>query len=147
MKIGKIVGLGILSIVLLMVWFLGAQSPREPLDVSLIQLIANSDKYDGKLVRVIGYLRLEFEGNALYLHQEDYEHSLIKNGIWVNTTPEIMKNQAKLNNTYVLLEGTFDAKRFGHMGLFSGEIRDIRRADLWGVRANADPGTLKPNYK
>lgn len=43
------------------------QSQTEPLHVSLIQLIANPEKYDGKQVAVVGFLRLEFEGNALYL--------------------------------------------------------------------------------
>ena len=37
---------------------------EDPADVSLIQLIANPQMFDGKLVRVIGFLRLEFEGNG-----------------------------------------------------------------------------------
>jgi hypothetical protein len=37
----------------------------------MIQLIANPQAWDGKHVRVIGFLRLEFEGDALYLHRED----------------------------------------------------------------------------
>jgi hypothetical protein len=48
------------------------------LDVSLIQLIANPESYDGKKVRIIGFLRLEFEGDALYLHQVDFEMRLMK---------------------------------------------------------------------
>lgn len=44
--------------------------PPEPRDVSLVQLIANPGDFHGGLVRVIGFCRLEFEGNALYLHRE-----------------------------------------------------------------------------
>lgn len=40
---------------------------NEPLDVSMIQLIARPDDFDGEYVRVVGFYRHEFEGNALYL--------------------------------------------------------------------------------
>jgi hypothetical protein len=46
--------------------------------VSLVRLMATPEKYDGKAVQVVGFLRLEFEGNGLYLHQEDYEHGITK---------------------------------------------------------------------
>jgi hypothetical protein len=108
-----------------------AQRSTEPADVSMIQLIASPEKYDGKLIRVIGFLRLEFEGDALYYHKEDYEQSISKNAVWVNTTPEMMKHKDQLNNHYALLEGVFDAKRLGHMGMFSGEISKIGRAITW----------------
>jgi hypothetical protein len=38
-------------------------------EVSLIQLIATPERYHGKFVEVIGYMNLEFEGNAIYLHK------------------------------------------------------------------------------
>ncbi len=53
----------------------------EPVDVTLVQLIANPEKFDGKSIRVIGFLRLEFEGNVLYLHREDYEHAILGDGM------------------------------------------------------------------
>ncbi len=36
-------------------------------NTSLIRLIATPEKYDGKTIQVIGYLHLEFEGDAIYL--------------------------------------------------------------------------------
>lgn len=33
--------------------------------VSLIQLIATPEQYHGKMIEVIGYLNLEFEGNGI----------------------------------------------------------------------------------
>ena len=68
---------------------------QAPIDVTLVQLIANPEKFDGKQIRVIGFLRLEFEGNVLYLHREDYENSLF-DGIWVDVTPEITKEKKML---------------------------------------------------
>ena len=104
---------------------------QEPTDVTLVQLIANPEKFDGRLIRVIGFLRLEFEGNVLYLHREDYEHAILGDGIWVDVTPEMAKQSATLKMNYVLLEGVFSASERGHMGMWSGTIKQIRRVQLW----------------
>jgi len=104
---------------------------QEPTNVTLVQLIANPEKFDGKLVRVIGFLRLEFEGDVLYLHREDYENAIFGDGIWVDATPAMMKQKATLNMNYVLLEGIFSSSDRGHMGMWSGAIRQIHRAQLW----------------
>jgi hypothetical protein len=68
------------------------------------------------LIRLIGFLRLEFEGDVLYLHREDYEHAILGNVIWVNVTPEMTKQKNTLNMHYVLLEGMFSSNDRGHMG-------------------------------
>ena len=107
---------------------------EEPTNVTLVQLIANPEKFDGKLIRVIGFLRLEFEGNVLYLHREDYENSILGNGIWIDVTPQIEKETKTINMHYVIMEGIFSAKEHGHMGMWSGVLKYIRRAQLW--RAN-----------
>jgi len=46
-------------------------------------------------------LRLEFEGDVLYLHREDYENAILGNGIWVSVTPALAKQKATLNMNYV----------------------------------------------
>lgn len=109
------------------------QEITDPIGVSLIQLIANPEKYDNKIVRLIGYLNLEFEGDAIYLHEEDNKHSITANSCWVNLTKEWRaKNKvADFSNKYVILVGTFDMKDHGHMGMFSGGIRNITRLDVW----------------
>jgi hypothetical protein len=104
---------------------------QQPINVPIVQLIATPEKFDGKLIRVIGFLRLEFEGNVLYLHPEDYENSILGNGIWVDVTPEMSKQSTTLNMHYVLLEGVFSSKERGHMSMWSGTIKQIRRAQQW----------------
>lgn len=116
--------------ILLTIVLAGPLKAQTPIDVTLVQLIANPEKFDGKQIRVIGFLRLEFEGNVLYLHREDYENSLF-DGIWVDVTPEITKERKTLNMHYVLLEGIFSSSERGHMDMWSGSIKNIRRADLW----------------
>jgi hypothetical protein len=101
-------------------------------DVSLINLIATPEKYNGRQIRIIGYLNLEFEGNGIYLHKDDYDNGISKNGLWVEMSmdstrlPEIKKSIKK----YVLMEGTFDLSG-GHMGAYSGSIKDITRLEIW----------------
>lgn len=104
----------------------------DPADVSLINLIATPERYNGKLVRIIGYLNLEFEGNALYLHKEDYDSSILKNGIWVDLPrKEAIEKTKEFSKHYVIIEGIFDMNDTGHMGLFSGSIIKITRLGLW----------------
>jgi len=111
--------------------FSGYTSAEEPQLVSIIQLIATPEKFDGKRVAVMGYLRLEFEGNAIYIHKEDYERRIVKNGVWVSPLKGICEKPRSLNLKYVLLEGRFDANNNGHMGLNSGSIVDITRCQSW----------------
>lgn len=105
---------------------------NEEFVTSLVKLIANPEKYDGKIIRVIGYLNLEFEGNAIYLHKEDYEHGLTKNGFWLDFSGSIKENKKlDFSKKYVIIVGKFDVRRNGHMGLFGGTIKDISRLDIW----------------
>ncbi|WP_051979571.1 hypothetical protein [Edaphobacter aggregans] len=100
--------------------------------VSLIQLIANPRAWDGKKVRLIGFLRLEFEGDALYLHKEDFEHSISNNAVWIDRPRDLTSAQEKAMNTqYVICEGTFRATDKGHMDMFSGTISGINRLEAW----------------
>ena len=101
---------------------------------SLIKLVATPDKYHYNKVSVTGFLNVEFEGDAIYIHKEDYDRQLYSNGLWVNLTETQIKriDSLKLNKQYVLLEGTFNKNGNGHMGLWSGEIKDVTRIIKWG---------------
>lgn len=104
---------------------------EEPVDVSMVQLVASPEKFDGRAIRVIGFLHLEADGNVLYLHSEDCVYTLIKNSIWVNETPLMKK---KFSDRYVLIEGTFDAQDHGFKGLWSGAISKITRVTPWSPK-------------
>ena len=41
------------------------------------------------------------------------------------------REEKKLNQHYVLIEGIFDAQDHGHMGLFGGAIKNITRVETW----------------
>jgi hypothetical protein len=111
-------------------------TPQQPLAVSLIQLIATPDVFEGKHVRVHGFVRIEHEGSAIYLHREDWENHLAKNGLWLaasDSAPEGSK-EAEVNGRYALIEGRFTGKKHGHLGLWSGSIEEITRMQAWEVR-------------
>jgi hypothetical protein len=100
-------------------------------DVSLVQLIANPAKYDGKIVRITGFLHLEFEGNVIYLHAEDFRFSLTKNGIWINVPRDMTKEQMKaVNDQYVICTARFNARN-------SGEVTDVSRLQVWSSHPRA----------
>ena len=106
--------------------------PRhDAVGVSIIQLISSPERYAKKPVRVVGYLNIEFEGNALDLHEEDFAHGLSQNGLWIDAKPEIIVVLKKLSGRYVLIEGVFDATNRGHMSMRSGAVSDVYRATEW----------------
>ena len=94
-------------------------------EASIVELIATPEVFDGKRVRTVGYVHLEFEGNGLYLHKEDHTHSLYRNGLWVSLVKEVSRTDCQ--DRYVLVEGTFRAGDRGHLGLWSGSIKEITR--------------------
>jgi hypothetical protein len=104
-------------------------SARRPLAVSLVRLIAAPGEYDGKHVRVHGFVSVEHEGTAVYLHRDDWQHMLTKNGLWlaVNDSAPKGSKEAEVAGRYALIEGRFSAKKQGHMGLWSGAIEDVTR--------------------
>jgi hypothetical protein len=110
-----------------------ASTADDYLPVSLMQLIASPERYDGKVVRIIGFVHLEFEGNAIYLHREDYEHGITANGLWLDRPKCLTRVGGKpFTSGYALVEGVFKAQERGHMELFSGTISYIVRCQRWG---------------
>jgi hypothetical protein len=94
---------------------------------SLLKLIATPEKYHDKIVSVTGYLNVQFEGDALYLHKEDYDKHLHANSMWLRLTERQIKevDSLKLNRRYVLIEGTVSKYCCGHGDMFSGEIETL----------------------
>lgn len=103
--------------------------------VSLINLIGAPDKYNGKIVRVIGVTNIQFEGNSIYLNREHLINGVTKNALWLSLNCEaIGKSEDELsqnNGKYGLVEGVFKHRAHGHMGVFSGTIDNVTRFMPW----------------
>ena len=124
-----------------------------PTRVSMVQLIATPEKYDGQLITVEGYLSVEFEDFALYLSHDDYDHLNGDNAVWVDFKPGILRGPAGVSpnenkvwqGEFVSVEGTFDANSHGHMGSFAGAIREISRIVVGYSRAEYDKVSRSKN--
>jgi len=129
----------------LMVTSMGWAAAEQARDVSMVQLIADPARYSGQAIRVIGYLHLQFEGDALYLHQEDFRRAIIQNSIAISLTEAQRRAATKLNKAYVLVEGRFRAGEEGHLGLWQGTVHDVDRLSAWTVDRTrpARPGKYK----
>ncbi len=101
----------------------GERSARDPNDVweppaetPLIALLGNPRAYDGKRVVTVGYLNIEFEGNALYVGKPDFEHGI--NRVRVRVGDLLANKQTRsreesklrrLSRRYAMITGTFHA--------------------------------------
>jgi len=120
-----------LALVFLLGCFCRSIYAAEPQFISMVSLVADPQRHDGQFVRVIAFLHLEFEGNVLYLHKEDYERAILPNGVWISLTDQQNMKAKKLSNSYVIVEGLFNSKMKGHMGLWSGSLQEISRIEKW----------------
>lgn len=96
--------------------------------ISLVSLLAVPERYDGRKVRVSGFVTLEFEGRALHLDRRAYEAGLRKNAVWLDSPEWLTPNDAQgLDRRYGEVAGTFVAARHGAYGLYSGTLTELRR--------------------
>lgn len=98
--------------------------------VSLVRLLAAPERYDGRKVRVSGFMTLGFEDLGVHLDEDAYEAGLRMNALWLDRpnwlTPTATRN---LNRRYGEVAGTFDASEHGHMGAYAAALTDLRRIE------------------
>jgi hypothetical protein len=101
--------------------------------VSLVELIANPERFQGRRVSVRGYVRLEFEGNAVYLSKESYESRSTRDALWLDAPAQspLAKPGTKWGPGYASVLGRFDAFQRGHLGMYSGTITETTRITLY----------------
>lgn len=96
------------------------------IDVSIINLIATPEKYDGKVVRITGFANIDFEANFLYSGV-----SGAKSCLWIDIEPEKLgidyNKLKKVDGETVTLEGTFNMYKLGHFSEYSGTIENVSR--------------------
>ena len=135
------------------------QPPKEGITyLSLVQLVANPEKYDGRLVCVAGYFDLEYEAATLYLHEEDAHNGLDENGIWLDVHGIKGDQIRPMNNKYVWMLGRFRAgPLFGPPAMAPGPPSNInvvggltRILEIAEVRSGAQPASpniwIRPGY-
>ena len=104
-------------------------------DPAIISVIANPKVFDGKMLRLEGYLHCRSEDIAIYPTKEFADNSLTANGLWIGTqqvssdklllSPD-NSEAAKLDGHYVAVEARFVAGTSGHLGAFNGRLEAVR---------------------
>lgn len=105
---------------------------QQPEHLSLIQLISNPEKYDGKRVSVVGFLYFGgVDGDGLYLHKEDCDNAIGSNGLMVDRTKQMFQERERLYDNYVLIVGVFRREEIPPLHFSPGRITGIERCELW----------------
>ena len=94
-------------------------------EVSIQELMAAPDKFNGARVRVIAPCHIEFEGSALYATEEAQEARAAHQAVWLQLNWPLLPERRALNGKYVLVEGRFVSSLEGHEGVFQGAIVDV----------------------
>ena len=109
--------------------FASAVSADEPVDVGMIQLLANPAKFHGKRIRVEGFLHAQFEDECLYLSKEDADFLNGKHSFWMSYSNHLSAAPKKpldyFDGKRVLVIGVFDKNEGGHLGAAAGGIKDV----------------------
>lgn len=93
----------------------------------LSAVMASPDKYSGHIVKVKGFLTLDFEGTALYPSRNDCLNNNFKNGIWLNIKLIMMRQNYKRCGVAWAV-GTYQRPEqhgSGHFGGWTGELISI----------------------
>jgi hypothetical protein len=93
--------------------------------VALVELISRPEIYSGRRVKVVGWLHLEPEGDALYLHREDYERTIAGNSLRFSAPQAFMQRADEFNDEYCLVIATFVAYEAGANTVHSGGLKDV----------------------
>lgn len=112
---------------------LNAQLSTSALQVSVIHLITDPERYNGQLVSIRGYCYFGLERHAVFLSKEDADNSNISNGVWIdisNVDPKIIKRSHK---RWCMIIGVFEGKPcekpscggYGHLGLWQCQLTNV----------------------
>jgi len=107
-----------------------------PTDVSIIQLIATPERFDGKLVSLIGFVHIGREQDLIYLAQDDFNHGIFQNALWFHLSEDMGKDSRNLTGNYVSVVGIFSARHEGPYGCPNGGIPTIKRYRVWSSPQN-----------
>jgi len=102
----------------------------------MVALVANPQRYEGKIIRTVGFLCVEFEGNALYVHDADYRHGLSKNSMALRLSDSQSKQFKSLSLRYVIIEATVYANGLESTAEWAGALGNITRLEVWPIDRN-----------
>ena len=103
--------------------------------VSIVTLLAQSASHKTIRVQVSGFMVLDFEGERLYLHEEDYQLNLFMNSLYLALSPTQREQYKSFDKQYVTLEAFYHGRR-NTEDIFAGELCDVREVTLLNRRTD-----------
>lgn len=107
--------------------FAGSSEP--PHHISILEIVLNCARFDGREVTVLGAVALEFENQTVCPTKEFLEADTL-NCLWLITDESWPKNEVErvtktiTRGDYLVIDGTVSCDR-GHLSLYGGELRRI----------------------
>lgn len=106
--------------------------------ISLIQLMAHPERFDGRTVILMGYLKIRGTDSALFVSRQDLEDGLTFNSVGITNGGNEEFLQKSNDQKAVLVEATFeadpDAPGLGHAT--AGQLIKIRNLSVLPKLAN-----------
>lgn len=97
--------------------------------VTWADVLAFPEKYDGHLVRLTGWCRVEFEGTALYATRGAFEGRDASNALWLTLGWPASPEMLALDGQKVVVEGRLNGSLRGHLNAFRASLLDIQRIE------------------
>lgn len=104
----------------------------------MIPVLAAPLRFDGRLIAMVGLLRLEFEGNSLYLDQMSHDYRIQANSVHLKLSDDQKTKLGALNGKPVAVLGLLKAGPCGHLGGHSACL-DVRTAREVGPASSKQP--------
>jgi hypothetical protein len=109
-------------------------------EVSLVQVLASPQKFDGRDIMVTGYyLSKGNENSTLYLSRDDARIGNISSGIAIAgyQNGRVITSEAfnKRQSCFLAVSGKFRAGPTGHMGLWPGMIESVTGVSVFDEKA------------
>ena len=97
--------------------------------VQFAGLVTAPENFRGTLVRVSGWCRIEFEGNALYPTRAAWESRDSNRAVWLQLGWPVSPEIRALDGARVVVEGRFIPDDHGHLAAFAGSLEEIQRIE------------------
>jgi hypothetical protein len=116
--------------------------------VPLVRLLATPERYEGRKVRVEGFLSFEFEDTGLFPDKETWSASLRANSLMVDVpawaSPTFMKS---VTRRYAGVSGTFFAGKGPEYGYGGGSLMNVQQIEPKAGRTDFYWWRLRENQR
>ncbi len=107
----------------------------EEKEVSMVQLLARPELFDGKSIEVVGVGNYEFESDRLFLCREHFKFFLVQNSIALEANLKKIgktgKQLKEMNGKYVIVKGVFKMDARAHFSGTNPALLNVTRWDLY----------------